>query len=243
MLAGGRCSTELAQVSGVEERWAIPFGGRPVLEIVLECVRQFGEPMLVGGPEGAGLRRVPPGRSFVESLQAGLRGIESGSFLLATSDLPFLTAEAVSDFLGRCSDRAILNYPIVSTTQPSPLSDIARTSLRLREGKFTGGNIALMDTELMRRALPHLERAYASRKSPFKLGRQIGLGVVLRLALGKLAPRTLRLGALETAVGRFLGGPVKAVVSAYPEISTDIDSAAQYLSATEVWNRLRGPDR
>ncbi|MCH7945948.1 MAG: hypothetical protein IIC73_08055, partial [Armatimonadetes bacterium] len=111
-----------------------------------------------------------------------------------------------------------------------------RTTLKLREGEFTGGNVALMQTEAMLRALPVMERAYSLRKKPLLLARELGLGVLGRVVLGQMWPQTLPVARLEKAVGRFLGVGVHGVFSGYAELGADLDGAEQY----EAFCRLEG---
>jgi hypothetical protein len=103
-----------------------------------------------------------------------------------------------------------------------------RTTLKLREGRVTGGNVALMETEAMRRALPVMARAYAMRKKPLKLAQIVGFGTLFRVALGQVAPSTLPLSCLEGAVGRFLGTKVRVVVSHYPGLGADLDKVGDW---------------
>jgi len=229
VLAGGRCKPDLRELSGVEERAMLEFRGRAFYEIVLEAVKPLGEPILVGGPQGAAPRQTQPGESFVASLGAGLALVKTDQFLLVTGDLPFLTTDSVNGFLTACSPGAQLYYPIVRADKPDErFGAMKRTTLKLREGVFTGGNIALADTATMRRILPTMERAYAARKKPLQLAGIVGMGVLGRVLVGKLFPAMLPLSALEQAVGRFLGATVKAVVTDHAEIGADVDNAAQY---------------
>lgn len=203
-----------------------------MLQIVLEAVKDMGEPVVVGGPLGIVARQVPAGNNFVESVAAGLQAVRSESFLLATVDVPFLTAEAVADFVARCDLSAGLNYPIIDQRDSdAQFPGMARTTLRMSEGVFTGGNLGLVRKAAMERAMPVLERAYAARKSPLHLANMVGFSTLGRVALGRVLPRTLRLAMLEAAVSRFLGMEVKAVRTTYASIGADIDTAEQYLAA------------
>ncbi len=230
ILAGGKCDPELEQLTGVSYRGDIPYEGHTMAETVLAAVSSVGEPILVGGSPGLHERQVPAGDTFIRSIRNGLEAVKTETFLLATVDLPCLTAEAVTDFVSRCDTSAGLNYPIIRAEDcEKAFPGMKRTTLKLREGEFTGGNLGLMRTNLMRSALPVLERAYSARKSPLKLAGIIGYGLLGRVIVGSLCPWTLTLGSLEKKVGRFLGVPVKAIATPYAEIGADIDNATQYL--------------
>lgn len=233
ILAGGRCPEDLHRHAGVEWRALLPFGHRTALDVVREALRAWGEPIVVG-PSILGPGTVPGGASFVESFRAGLERVQAPRFLLCTSDLPFLREEAVRDFVTRASDAAIA-YPIVEvglTERAFP--GMKRTSARLREGRFTGGNVALFETDAARRILPLLEEAYALRKRPLALARRLGWGTLARVLVGQAVPAVLPLASLERAARRLLGVDVRAVRTPYPELGADVDDLGQYLQAYAV---------
>jgi len=212
-----------------------------MVEIVFEATRHVGSAIVVGGPATLGERHVEAGENFIESLAAGLAEVLSDRFLLVTADLPFLTSEAVDDFIARCSPGTMLTYPIVDAdVAAEKYPGMKRTVVALREGAFTGGNLAVIDSALMRRSLPIMRRAYAYRKSPLKLAAMVGFGTLARLALARVFPKSLRISSLERAVSRFLDGPVVAIPTRYPEIGADIDNLEQYraLAAFDA-NELR----
>ena len=231
ILAGGKCEPALAEATAVEYRAEVPFMGRTMAEIVLEAVRPVGSPILVGGPPGLTDRHVEAGSNFVGSIAAGLGAVTTDTFLLVTVDLPCLTTHAVSDFIGRCDPRMALNYPVIHIEDcDREFPGMKRTRLALREGVFTGGNLALMNKELMQRAVPVLQKAYEHRKSPVKLAGLIGFGTLGRIILARMSPASLSISVLERKVGAFLGVPVRAVVTPFPEIGADIDNLSQYNS-------------
>lgn len=209
-----------------------------MLETVMDAARPLGSLIVVGeAPEGPHLQ-VAPGRSFMESLRNGLDAVSTGTFLLVTADLPCLTTAALEDFVERSDVHAALNYPVI----PIGLCEKAfpgmkRTTLKLKDGTYTGGNVALMSTELMQRAMPVLERAYAARKSPGKLAAIVGIGTLARVVLAKVFPKTLSLQSLERTVGRFLGVPVRAIETPFAEIGADIDNLSQYNSLIDLKKR------
>ncbi len=229
ILAGGRCDEALRAATGVDLRADIKVGGRTLTQIVLDATRPFGEPILVGGPLSAAPRRVEAGADFCGSLGNGLAQVKTDKFLLVTVDLPCLTNEGLQDFVSNCDPNAGLNFPVVRIEDcEREFPGMKRTTLKLREGTVTGGNVGLMETEAMRRALSVMERAYAMRKKPLKLAQMVGFGVLSRVVLGQVIPGTLPLTRLEKGVGRFLGVKVHAVVSRYPELGADLDKASDY---------------
>jgi hypothetical protein len=225
----------MREETGCEYRADLPFRRRTMLAWVLSAMPKGPEPIIVGGNPDAFGRRIAAGSNFVESLSRGLAEVREDRFLLATADLPFLSSESVEDFLSRCDPTALFNYPIVPEEAcVRRYGDLTRTTLKLREGRFTGGNIALVHTELMRRSLPIIERAYRLRKSPLRLAGMVGAGTLLRVVIGQVFPWALPVATLEQAVGKVLGGPVRAIISEYGEIGVDIDNVSQYRRLMEI---------
>lgn len=229
VLAGGRCSPELRELSGCEFRADLPYQGQPILQRVLNALPSDQPAIIVGGQPGLSPRQVGAGESFIGSLKNGLDLVTTERFLLATADLPFLTSEAVRDFVERSDLSALLNYPIVPETEVSRrFPGMARTTLKLREGRFTGGNVGVMRADLMRQSLPILERAYLLRKKPLRLAALVGFSTLIRVVAGQAVPYILPISALERSVGQLMGGPVRAIITPYAEIGADIDNAEQY---------------
>lgn len=229
ILANGKCTPEMEQASGFRYRCELPVEGQAMLDRVIEAVRPFGEPMLVGGPERPGFRQVVGGESFVDSLRIANTLASTPRYLLLFADLPFLKTESVRRFLSDCEPEASVNYPIVPVELClREYPTLPRTTLKLREGHFTGGNLALIDPQACQQAMPIVQQAYAARKNPLALGRIAGLGTLARIAGTKAFPRAISIRGLESSVGKFLRMPVKAVIVHAADIGTDIDSWAQY---------------
>lgn len=229
ILAGGKCDDELRAATGSEFRAEIEINGKRLVDTVLAATQPLGEPILVGGPKGLNERQVDAGSNFCESLRIGLEQVKTDKLLLVTVDLPSLTTESLKDFIDQCDPDAGLNYPIVSLEAcEKSFPGMKRTTLKLKEGVVTGGNVALMDTEMMKRALPVMEKAYMLRKNPLRLASIVGVGVLFRVMFGQLFPQTLTFNTLEKAMGKFLGVTVHGVLTQYAEIGADLDKAEQY---------------
>ena len=229
ILAGGKCPPDLAEASGSEWRADLAVNGKTMLSTVRDAVESWGEPLVIGGPQGIAPRQVPAGNSFVESLRIGMESTTGISVLMATVDLPFLTKESIQDFFFSFSGDADLAYPIVpAAVCERDFPTLKRTTLTLKEGKFTGGNIALLNREAVLKNLHILERAYEARKNPLELARIVGVGTLARLVVGKFFPAVLPIAKLESAVGRTLGFKVRAVITEHSGIGTDIDSLEQW---------------
>ncbi len=231
ILAGGRCDDDLAELTGVTERWAIEVEGRTFFDRALEAASAIGTPLVVGGPENTHVQRVPGGRSYIESLRAGLDMVTSERMMLITADMPDINATALSDLIGLSPKEPDICFPII----PMALCEgrypgLKRTTLALKEGKFTGGNAVIARTEGFRRMMHVMEQAYEARKSPLKIAKIVGIDALFLLIAARLFPRFVSVEALERKAGRKLGVTVKAVSCPMPELGTDIDSAEQLLA-------------
>lgn len=231
ILAGGQCDDDLAELTGVSERWAIEVDGRTFFDRAFEAATAVGTPLVVGGPETVAAKRSPAGRTYIESLRAGLDMVTSERMLLITADMPDINATALSDLIGLAPKEPDICFPII----PMALCEqqypgLKRTTLALKEGKFTGGNAVIARTEGFRQMMHVMEQAYESRKSPLKIAKIVGIDALFLLIAAKLFPRFVSVEALERKAGRKLGVSVKAISCPMPELGTDIDSAEQLIA-------------
>ena len=229
ILAGGECKPDLAAISGVPNRADIPFDGKTFLQIAYDAVKPLGEPLIVGGTGSTYKRQIPGGNSFVESIGIAANEISSDRFLLVFADLPFLTTEAVAEFLKNCNQSAEVNYPIIPIEDcQRDFPNLKRTTVKIAEGEFTGGNIGFFDRKAILNSLPLLEKLYSVRKSPFKLAKLLGLKTFSLLAQASLNPTKVPKSRFEAAISELLQLKVEGVIVHQSGIGTDIDNAEQY---------------
>ncbi len=193
----------------------------------LQGVSGIGAILVVGEvPQGEGYAVVPPAVDILENVRRGLEQSRTDSVLFATADVPFLTSESVGYFLRESlASGAVLTYAVVPADlcrQRFP--QFRRTTVRLREGEVTGGNLFWAERAVALRELHRLEALYRARKQPVRLALQIGLALLVRFLLAQwLSPRLLSIADIERRVAKILGVPVKAILTPYPEVGTDID--------------------
>src|SRR3990170_248693 len=130
------------------------------------------------------------------------------------------SSRAVNDFLASCGrEEADIYYTIIpKETTEAVFPGTKRTYIRLRDVRFTGGNVHLVRKETFLKTKTAGERIFAKRKSPFGLIRLLGFTFVTKFLLGRLT-----IASLEQKAGRSLSARVKAVVTAYPELGVDVD--------------------
>jgi GTP:adenosylcobinamide-phosphate guanylyltransferase len=240
ILAGGGIEPEWQAQTGVRSRAEVVVGDAPMYRHVLRAlqgVENICAILIVGDvPEGEGYTVVPPRANLLENARIGLEQSPTESVLFATVDLPFLTTESVRFFLeASLRSGAALTYAVV----PAELCRerfpaMKRTTVRLREGEITGGNLFWARREVALRELPRLEALYQARKQPVRMAMHIGLGLLARfLAAQYLNPRLLSIEQIERRVAQILRVPVKAIITPYPEVGTDIDRLEHWLAVRQ----------
>ncbi|HLV81014.1 MAG TPA: NTP transferase domain-containing protein, partial [Chthonomonadaceae bacterium] len=128
--AGGRISGAFARAAGAEIKALIRLEGRTLLCRTLDALRATGRigRCVVVGPEAARVEALacgadaalPEGETGPENIYRGLEGLRAlapqppARALILTTDLPFVTPEAINRFLDACSPDADIAIPIVT---------------------------------------------------------------------------------------------------------------------------------
>lgn len=253
VLAGARNDGPLADSADAEWEALIDVGGRPMAAWVLEALRdtgRVGRVAVVGPPEplsaladperggvagGDGFDLTFPGDAggLLANLELGFRSLASERpVLVATGDIPLVTPEAVTDFLAACeAEEADVHYPIIRREDSEArYPGVVRTYVRLLDGEFTGGNVALVAPHVVTRHRAVFEQAVAMRKNPIGLARLFGLGLLLKMLLGRLRVRDV-----EARFVKAFGLKGRAVLCPHPEIGMDVDKPADLELIRRVW--------
>ncbi|MDW8052523.1 MAG: nucleotidyltransferase family protein [Armatimonadota bacterium] len=237
VLAGGELDAEWQARANARSRAEVVVGDAPMyLHVVralrgVEAIRHI---LVIGhAPPGEGYTVLPAGANLLENVRRGLEHSPTDSVLFTTVDLPFLTAESVRFFLEQSvASGAALTYAVVPAAlcrERFPL--LKRTTVCLREGELTGGNLFWARRAVALQHLHRLEALYHARKQPARLALQVGVGLLIRFVLAQLiSPRLLSLQDIERRVERILHTPVKAIITPYPEVGTDVDRLEHWLA-------------
>ncbi|NPV92641.1 MAG: NTP transferase domain-containing protein [Firmicutes bacterium] len=254
VLAGGLNCGPLREYSSTESEALIPIGNRPMVEYVVSALKHTPEVkrVVVAGPLSElekvfsatdSITLIEGGQSAVITLQMGIRalkdegvGTAANGVLVTAADIPMITPEAISDFLQLCRQReGDLYYPVVSkAANEYKYPGVKRTYVPMKEGLFTGGNLILINPEIIDRCAPMAEKMVARRKDPMALSQLLGFRFLLKFLL-----RQLTLEEAEVKVSELLGIRGVAVISSYPEVGVDVDKPsdlqlARRLLAKEV---------
>jgi len=231
ILAGDSKKPFTDEGNGTIPEALIDINGKPMVEYVIEALRSSAaiEQIYVVGPfaeltsalQEHHVTVIAGGESVFENIKIALETVQPrGKVLIATCDIPLLTASAVNDFLKQCQQtEADLYYPIVSRAANERVyPGVKRTYIRLREGVFTGGNLILFKPEILTRCAAMAEKAIALRKDPWGLVKLLGFRFVCRYFFGRLT-----IPMIEKRVGEILQIKGKGIISDYPEVGIDVD--------------------
>ena len=201
---------------------------------------QYIKKIIIAGPkEELSKCILPPSTIVVEGgetiVETSKRAVETlnhnDKFLLAATDIPFLTVEAIDDFILQClNNDADLFYPIITKeTFESKFSGKKRTYASLKEGTFTGGNIFIMKPDVVNECSAIAEQMISHRKSVFKLCSLLGWSFVIKFCL-----QILKIEEVEKRVSELLNVKGCAILSDYPEIGIDVDKPSDLAFAREM---------
>ena len=248
ILAGGSNSPEMTSATGQSVRALVPIAGKTMLEYIITALSKsttVGDIVVVGSVPNSPLYKVvQPGQTLVENLFSGMEAVASeGNVLIVTADIPFITSEGIDDFVDKATAaHSTLCYPIISMTDYNMrFPGLKRTTLKTKEGTFTGGNIMLVEAQGLQSSKQIIQEAYAARKSVTKLGAQLGLPLLMRVLVSQLiAPSVLSIQHLEAGVSRLIGNgaTAKAITTPYAEIGTDVDKPEDVVAAELVFKAL-----
>jgi GTP:adenosylcobinamide-phosphate guanylyltransferase len=232
IMAGGRTPDKILEAGEKEtERAFIDIGGKPMVAWVLDAVRSFDfadKFLCIGNPQRLvkelGLTEsecMQDKGSLLENYIAGLERFRNYPLVLSvTCDVPLVTGAILSDLVNEMAGiDAEVYYPIIEVKYfDSKFTGGKRTTLALKEGTFTGGNVFAVNPDAMIRNRSRVEAVIRDRKSPAKLVTLLGLPFILKFAMKKLD-----LAGLEAKATDILGARMRGVLTKHPEIGFDVD--------------------
>lgn len=228
-------SGPLKEISSAPAEALIKIGSKPMIRYVLEALLATSaiDNIVLVGPvvefEPMSSDRVkvtPGGETAIESLIRGVESLPSnGPVLIVTCDIPLLTPEAIDNFLKQCQqEQADVYYPVIPRELvENRFPGVKRTYVNFREGTFTGGNIFLINPQIIAPCAQKGQEMVDLRKSPFKLAKLLGLPFI-----AKFLTKTLSLPEVERKVSNLLHIRGKVIVTGYPEIGVDVDKPSDF---------------
>lgn len=246
VLAGGQASPEIQQRFGVAHRALLRVEGVCLLDRVVRALRDSGAIsaiVIVGNvPPVEGCQMLPDGGDFVENVLRPVEELPAEQFVLyATADVPFLSPQAVQDFIQRSRlSGAEMCYPIIPMERcRQEYPHLPRTALRLREGTFTGGNLLWIKAGTLRRQAELLRRAFSARKSVWAMASILGAPIIARVVLAKfLSPSWLSIAHVRRRVEQLMQASAREIITDYAEIGVDIDKPEHIHRLVEAGYRV-----
>ncbi len=235
ILAGGGKTEPLTDQEGVTNKAFIEIHGRPMIGYIINAL--LGSPsiekIVAVGPEkeleelleqGYNFALFPEEGSLLENLAAGLKGVDQERLcLVLTGDIPLIDRGVIEGFLERCAPfDGDFYYPILSRERcRERYPQMKRTYVRLREGYFTGGNVALLRPGWFNLCRSQLDLFVAYRKKPLKLFRILPAIFILKFLMN-----TLTVTDLERYLSLMMQAGAHAVPCDFVEIGTDVDKTS-----------------
>lgn len=235
ILAGGESSNDLKKIAPYENEALIIIGNYPMIYFVYHTLRLSSQinNIVISGPVEA-IKAILPrderlffvngGQNAIESFAHAAKALEdkgiSSKVLIMPTDIPFITVEALEDFLKRCetSDDDFY-YPVTrKEINEKKFPGVKRTYVRLQEGTVTGGNLFLIRSAVIEKSLEMGLKLVERRKNPLAMARLFGFSLVLKYISGRLS-----IAMVEKRFYKILGIKGKGIISPYAEIGVDVD--------------------
>jgi CTP:molybdopterin cytidylyltransferase MocA len=240
--AGGRIGDGPA---GTEVKALLPIGGVPLLTRTLLALRATGRAGLIAvigppevAPHAASLADVvlPESDSGAANILRGMEWVQAANsgaaarLLVLTTDLPFLTPEAIRGFLDACPPDRDICVPVLERKElRARFPGHHGRFVPLRDGAWAIGCAFLVNPEAMTGNQHLIRRVFAARRSQLGMARLLGPGFTVRFLA-----RRLTLPQIEAKCLTMLGCSGAAVRGCAPELGFDIDYPADYAYARGV---------
>jgi len=250
ILAGGESSSELKKIAPYDNEALIIVGNYPMIYFVYQALLASAaiDKIVVSGPVES-LKAILPrdertlfvegGRNAMESFAHAVKLLEargiSEKVLILPTDIPFITKEAIEDFLDRCeaSDNDFY-YPVTcKEVNEEKFPGVERTYVRLQDGVVTGGNLFLIRSALIEKCLEMGLKLVERRKNPLAMARLFGFSLAWKFITHRLS--------IEMAEKRFyrvMGIRGKGIISPYAEVGVDVDKPSDLQLAQEKLGKV-----
>jgi CTP:molybdopterin cytidylyltransferase MocA len=248
IMAGADNDGRLAEVSGAEYEALILINGKTMLEWVLEGVLRAErvDRVIIVGPVDAlsdiveslpdAVRSrvvlVEQRGSMIDNLMAGIEQVpDSKKALALSSDIPFITGEALDGFIKLCEETpAQVHYSLVPrSVNEARFPGVQRTYINMADAVVTGGNAFMVEPGIVRRNYDVIKQALGMRKKPLALLSMLGLPFIIKYLIGRLT-----IEDVERKAKTWLDIVGRGVIVPYAEIGVDVDKPSDYELACRV---------
>lgn len=249
VLAGERAGGDpLAAAYEVPHKAALPLGGRPMAEWVVDALRETDcvDRILVAadwrtlGPAVPLLARqkvVPVAAypSLAETVEAVVKAVQP-PLLITTADHPLLTPELVREFLAGIPDDADAAVAVArAETVRAAYPQARRTYLRFRGAKVTGCNMYLLANSNAQTVVRFWQRLDRHRKDPAAMVGTLGWGPLMLWMVGLLS-----LDGAARRLSKRVGARMAVVTMASAEAAIDVDKPDDLTLAEAILAKRAG---
>ncbi|MGA8576563.1 MAG: NTP transferase domain-containing protein [Candidatus Cybelea sp.] len=230
--AGGRIDGAFAQAAGTDVKALAPVRGTTMLSSMIGALRAAGvsEIAVVGGEEvraacsSAIDRFVDESPSGSENLLRALRAWPQDERLLyATSDLPYVTAAAIGDFITRVGQGTLAVALSEYGEFVARFPNAPPVGIRLAGERVVNGGLFSIPQGATEKLAAMATRFFEARKRPWRMASLVGPAVLIRFLSGRL-----RVSDLETMALHVLQVPAQALRGCAPELAFDVDTIVEY---------------
>jgi len=238
--AGGRLPSALATRFGTDIKACVKFGGESMLARTVAALRgvRAVDRIAVVGADAA--RSEADVDEFIiekatgeDNLLAALGAAQGDRTLYCASDMPFVSARALTDLLERSPEPACVVYPIYTRDEFNSAYPDGRTSFAtLADGAWTGASAFVVRARTLLKHERAITRSFGARKSLTALAALFGPALMIAYLRG-----ALRIGDVEARASKLLGGPVIALRGTDPALAFDCDEATDFSYAEALLAR------
>jgi molybdopterin-guanine dinucleotide biosynthesis protein A len=247
VLAGGINRIQLFEGYTPGYKALLPFGGKPAIQYTLDALRAVPqvERVCIVGPEmelhhaiaSNHYDFVPSGETLMGSIFNGLGHFpDAPVVLVATADLPLVSPQAVTDFLSACEriETAYAENVFISVVPQrcytGAYEKFTKGFNRFKDIAVCHGNLMLADPRLLdnEEATSRMNNLYNARKNPLKAALAIGWRVGLSYVIGVELLHALTMEQMSRIASRRFGVGIIPVIVEHPEVTIDVDEAADY---------------
>jgi CTP:molybdopterin cytidylyltransferase MocA len=236
--AGGLVQAPFSHEIGTAVKALAPLGNGRLIDRALDAARASGASRItvVGDAEvraHCGERAdavIEPSEDGRANLEAALRCAgDDEALLLLTSDLPFITQNALDDFLKRIGDADIAMPIACADAYLAAYPGATEHATTLERERIVNGSVFYFSPGTAPRAISIARRLFAARKSLPRMAMLLDLPLMLRFVF-----RRLRIEHLEAYAVRVFRIRAHAVRNASPALCYDIDALDDYRYARQV---------
>jgi CTP:molybdopterin cytidylyltransferase MocA len=225
--AGGRIEEAFAAAAGTAVKALAPLGAGALIDVAIEAARGAGcgAIAVVGGAAvrahcaGRVERFIDESPSGAENVRRALEAWPGEPLLYLTSDIPFVTAAGLRDFLGRAQHFALAMAIADAGRYARAFPGAPPHEVRLGGERFANGSVFRFAPGAPEAVMTMAGSFFDARKDLRRLAGLLGPRLAWRFVTGRL-----RIADVERRARDVLGVPVAAIRACDPGLCYDVDT-------------------